>query len=98
MKRPEDLKGKRAWVWREDPVLPPVFQLTGTVMVPTGLPEVLPELSTGNVNVISVSALAAEQLQWASRLDFISRAVVAPNIGGIVLAKARLDALPAGLA
>ena len=94
VKRPEDLKDKRAWVWTEDPVLPPVFQLSGTVMVPKGLPEVLPELSTGNVNVISVSALAAEQLQWASRLDFISRAVVAPNIGGIVMSKAKLDALP----
>jgi TRAP-type C4-dicarboxylate transport system substrate-binding protein len=95
VKRPEDLKDKRAWVWSEDPVLPPVFQLAGTVMVPKGLPEVLPELSTGNVNVISVSALAAEQLQWASRLDFISRAVVAPNIGGIVMARAKLEALPA---
>ena len=91
--KPDDLKGKRGWVWREDPLLPPVFQLTGTVMVPTALPEVLPELSTGNVNVLVVSALAAEQLQWASRLDHISRAVVAPNIGGIFISKAGLDKL-----
>ncbi len=94
-KRPEDLKGKRGWVWREDPLLPPMFQLMGTVIVPTALPEVLPELSTGNVNVLVVSALAAEQLQWASRLDHISRAVVAPNIGGIVISKVSLDRLPA---
>jgi TRAP-type C4-dicarboxylate transport system substrate-binding protein len=95
-KKPDDLKGKRGWVWREDPLLPLVFQLTGTVMVPTAVPEVLPELSTGNVNVLVVSALAAEQLQWASRLDHVSRAVVAPNIGGIVITKAGLDRLPAG--
>jgi TRAP-type C4-dicarboxylate transport system substrate-binding protein len=94
-KKPDDLKGKRGWVWREDPLLPPVFQLTGTVVVPTALPEVMPELSTGNVNVLVVSALAAEQLQWASRLDHISRAVVAPNIGGIVITKAGLERLPA---
>ena len=94
--KPSDLKGKRGWVWREDPLLPPVFQLTGTVMVPTALPEVLPELSTGNVNVLVVSALAAEQLQWASRLDHISSAVVAPNIGGIVISKAGLERLPPG--
>ena len=95
VQKPEDLKGKRGWVWREDPLLPPMFQLTGAVMVPTALPEVLPELSTGNVNVLVVSALAAEQLQWASRLDHISRAVVAPNIGGIVMAKASLEKVPA---
>ncbi len=94
VKKPENLKGKRGWVWREDPLLPPLFQLTGTVVVPTALPEVLPELSTGNVNVLVMSALAAEQLQLASRLDHVSRAVVAPNIGGIVMAKASLDKLP----
>ena len=94
VQKPGDLKGKRGWVWREDPLLPALFQLTQTVVVPTALPEVLPELSTGNVNVLVMSALAAEQLQLASRLDHISRAVVAPNIGGIVMAKASLEKLP----
>ena len=42
--KPEDLKGKRAWVWREDPVLPTLFQQAGSVSVPTSLPEVIPEL------------------------------------------------------
>lgn len=93
LKSPADLKGKRPWVWREDPVLPPLFQAVGAVTVPTSVPEALPELSTGNVNVISVSALAAEQLQWSSRLDHLNLTVVAPNIGGMVLSKAKLDAL-----
>jgi TRAP-type C4-dicarboxylate transport system substrate-binding protein len=61
--------------------------------VPTSVPEVITELSTGNVNMLSVSALAAEQLQWSSRLDHVNLMVVAPNIGGIVLSKAKLDAL-----
>jgi TRAP-type C4-dicarboxylate transport system substrate-binding protein len=93
VRTPADLKGKRAWVWREDPVLPPVFQLAGSVIVPTSLPEVLPELSTGNVTVLSVCALAAEQLQWSSRLDHVTKWIVAPNIGGMVMSKKRLDAL-----
>lgn len=93
IKNPADLKGKRAWVWREDPVLPPLLQVTGAVMVPTALTEVLPELSTGNVTAISVSALASEQLQWSSRLDHLTKMVVAPNIGGLVFGKKRLDAL-----
>jgi TRAP-type C4-dicarboxylate transport system substrate-binding protein len=93
LKNPADLKGKRPWVWREDPVLPPFFQAAGVVPVPTSVPEAVTELSTGNVNIMSVSALAAEQLQWSSRLDNLNLMVMAPNIGGIVLSKAALDKL-----
>jgi len=93
LKNPKDAQGKRPWVWREDPILPALFQALGVVPVPTSAPEALPELSTGNVNVMSVAALAAEQLQWSSRLDHINLMVVAPNIGAVVLSKAKLDAL-----
>jgi TRAP-type transport system periplasmic protein len=93
IKTPADLKGKRPWVWREDPVLPPFFQAVGVVPVPTSVPEAVTELSTGNVNVMSVSGLAAEQLQWASRLDHVNLMVMAPNIGGMVFSKAKLDSL-----
>lgn len=94
VKAPADLKGKRPWVWRDDLILPPVFQVLGVTPVATSVPEALPELSTGNVNAMSVSPLGAEQLQWSSRLDHLNPMVVAPNIGGVVLAKARVDALP----
>lgn len=91
---PDSFKGKRPWVWREDPNMPQVFQAIGGVTtVPTSIPEVLPELSTGNVNGMAVSALAAEQLQWSSRLDHINLMVVGPNIGGLVFSKAKLDSL-----
>ncbi len=91
---PDSVKGKRPWVWKEDPNLPPVFQVIGGVTtVPTSVPEAMPELSTGNVNLMSVSPLAAEQLQWSSRLDHLNLMVIAPNIGGIVFSKAKLDAL-----
>jgi TRAP-type transport system periplasmic protein len=90
---PGDLKGKRPWVWREDPVLFPFFQAAGVVPVPTSVPEAVTELSTGNVNVMSVSALAAEQLQWSPRLDHLNLMVMAPNIGGLVMSRARLEAL-----
>ncbi|MBM4783832.1 MAG: hypothetical protein GQE15_39690 [Archangiaceae bacterium] len=90
---PKDFKGQRPWVWREDPTLSPVFQAANVVAIPLGVPEVLPELSTGNINAMSISALGAEQLQWSSKLDHLSLAVVGPNIGGMVLSKAKLDTL-----
>lgn len=93
--QPGDLKGKKPWVWREDPVIPPFFQssASGVVLVPTGVPEALPELTTGNANVMVTSALAAEQLQWSSRLDNVNLLVVSPNVGGVVIASASLAKL-----
>ncbi|MBX7097929.1 MAG: TRAP transporter substrate-binding protein DctP [Myxococcaceae bacterium] len=91
---PADVKGRTPWVWREDPILPAVFQAVGGVVTKqTSVPEALPELAAGNVDVFSISALAAEQLQLSPRLDQLNLMVVAPNIGGVVLSKDKLKAL-----
>jgi TRAP-type C4-dicarboxylate transport system substrate-binding protein len=91
---PADLKGKHPWVWREDPVLPSLFQTLSVTAVPASTTEVLPLLVTGSIDAMCVSALEAEQLQWSSRLDHINSMVVAPNVGGAVVSKARAEALP----
>lgn len=91
---PGDLKGKRPWVWKDDPFLPTVLQVIKDVTpVLKSVPEAVAELSTGNANGMSVSALGAEQLQWSSRLDHLSDDIIAPNIGGIVLSEASLKSL-----
>jgi TRAP-type C4-dicarboxylate transport system substrate-binding protein len=95
---PGDLRGKKPYVWREDPIMPAMMQVIGGVTpVPLGVPEVLPNLNTGAIDVITAPALAAEQLQWASRLDTINTQVVSATIGALVFTKSRLDALPADL-
>jgi TRAP-type C4-dicarboxylate transport system substrate-binding protein len=95
---PGDLKGKKPYVWREDSITPALLQVIGGVTpVPLGVPEVLPNLNTGAIDVITAPALAAEQLQWASRLDHINTQVVAATIGALVFSKSRLDQLPADL-
>jgi TRAP-type C4-dicarboxylate transport system substrate-binding protein len=57
----------------------------------------LPNLNTGAINVVTAPALAAEQLQWASRLDHINSQPVAATIGALVFTKSKLDALPADM-
>jgi TRAP-type transport system periplasmic protein len=95
---PSDLKGKKPYVWREDPIMPAMLQVIGGVTpVPLGVPEVLPNLNTGAIDVVTAPALAAEQLQWASRLDTINTQVVAASIGALVFSKGKIDALPADL-
>jgi TRAP-type C4-dicarboxylate transport system substrate-binding protein len=61
------------------------------------VPEVLPNLNTGAIDVVTAPCLAAEQLQWASRLDNINTQVVSATIGALVFSKSRLDQLPADL-
>lgn len=92
---PADMKGKKPYVWRDDPITPTVFQVIGGVTpVPLGVPEVLPQLNSGTVNVVTAPALAAEQLQWASRLDHINTQTVGVGIGALVLTSKKLDSLP----
>jgi TRAP-type C4-dicarboxylate transport system substrate-binding protein len=65
--------------------------------VPLNVPEVLPQLNTGAVNIVVAPALAAEQLQWASKLDHIVSNTSGFAIGALVMSTKSLDALPADL-
>src|SRR5262249_8124055 len=72
VKTPDDFKGKKPYMWRDDVVQPILFQIVGGVTpVPLNIPEVLPNLNTGAIDIVIAPALAAEQLQWTSKLDTI---------------------------
>ncbi|MFS8070105.1 MAG: TRAP transporter substrate-binding protein DctP [Byssovorax sp.] len=98
IKGPDDIKGKKPYMWRDDAVAPVLFQVIGGITpVPLNVPEVLPNLNTGAVNLLTAPALAAEQLQWASKLDTIVEDTAGLAIGALVLSSKRLDALPEDL-
>ena len=98
IKTPDDIKGKKPYMWRDDIIQPVLYQIIGGVTpVPLGVPEVLPNLNTGAVNVVTAPALAAEQLQWAPKLDHMVSDVAGTAIGALVFSSKRLDGLPADL-
>jgi TRAP-type C4-dicarboxylate transport system substrate-binding protein len=98
VKSPEDLKGQKPYMWRDDAVGPALFQVIGGITpVPLNVPEVLPNLNTGAVNMLTAPALAAEQLQWSSKLDNMVEDTAGLAIGALVLSSKRIDALPADL-
>ncbi|MEO7326994.1 MAG: TRAP transporter substrate-binding protein DctP [Minicystis sp.] len=95
---PDDIKGKKPYMWRDDIVQPVLYQVIGGVTpVPLNVPEVLPQLNTGAIDIVTAPSLAAEQLQWSSKLDTITSDVTAAAIGALVFSTKRLDALPADL-
>lgn len=98
LRTPDNLKNQKPYKWRDDESSGAVFQVIGGVTpVPLSIPELLPQLNTGAVNVVIAPALAAEQLQWSSKLDHISSEPVGFAIGALVSSSKKLDSLPADL-
>ncbi|MCC6214982.1 MAG: TRAP transporter substrate-binding protein DctP [Polyangiaceae bacterium] len=93
---PADLKGKSPAVIRTDIIAPKLYEVVGDVRpVPGEVTGFLPKLNSGEINVMNTPALAAEQLQWASRLDHMNAGVTGYGIGALVMAQSELDKLPA---
>jgi TRAP-type C4-dicarboxylate transport system substrate-binding protein len=92
---PTDLQGKGVFFLPGDPVQPKLYQTIGGITPKQlGVNEILPGLTSGAVNVMTVPPLAAEQFQWASRVTDISSETLAFAIGALVVSQPRLQALP----
>jgi TRAP-type C4-dicarboxylate transport system substrate-binding protein len=96
VKTPADMKHKNTYYIAGDPVGPVMFSLIGDVTPKqVSVTEILPGLTNGTINVVVAPSLAAEQLQWAARLDNINSAVGGVGIGALVFSSAKIKALPA---
>jgi TRAP-type transport system periplasmic protein len=94
---PDQVKSMKPYMWRDDKISPVFYQVIGVQPVPLNVPEVLPSLKTGTVNMINAPALAVEQLQWASELNNVSEDVTGCAVGALVMNGGRLKALPGDL-
>lgn len=93
---PADLKHRNTFFLAGDPIAPTVFSVIGDVTPrAVTVPEILPGLVNGTIDVLTAPALVAEQLQWAPRLDHLGDDVGGIGIGALVFVAARLAALPA---
>jgi TRAP-type C4-dicarboxylate transport system substrate-binding protein len=95
---PADLQGKGCFFITGDAVQPAIFSAIGGI-TPKQLTvnEILPSLGSGSVNVLVVPPLAAEQLQWASRITHIASQTVSFGIGATIFSAARLQNVPRNL-
>lgn len=94
--RPADLKHKNCYYLPGDPIAPMLYSLIGDITPKqVAVTEILPALTSGSINVLNTPALAAEQLQWASRVDNINTEISGIGIGALVFSSAKLKSLPA---
>ncbi len=95
---PTDLRGKGVFFLQGDPIQPRVYAAIGGITPrQLSMPEILPGLEGGTIDILVVPPLAAEQLQWTSRITHISTETLAFGIGAFVASSARMKALPPNL-
>jgi TRAP-type C4-dicarboxylate transport system substrate-binding protein len=94
VRRPADLQGKGCFFLAGDPIEPKFFTAIGGI-TPRQMTvnEILPGLTSGAISAIAAPPLAAEQLQWASRITNINTMTSAFAIGAIIVSSPRVQAL-----
>ena len=91
---PADLQGKGCFFLAGDPIGPKVFAAIGGITAKEiTVPEILPGLKNGAIQVLTVPPLAAEQLQWASMVTHVNTLTTGFGIGAIIMSSARYQAL-----
>ncbi len=96
VKMPTDLRGKHPGDIADDIIGPKIYAVIGGVTpVPSSVVGFLPKLNSGAIDVMNTPSLAAEQLQWASRLDHINTAKTYFSIGAVVMSAKQLKKMPA---
>jgi TRAP-type C4-dicarboxylate transport system substrate-binding protein len=93
VKSMDDMKQLKIWLWSDDPVSKQLFEGLGIHGVPMGVPDVLPGLSTGQIDSFFGSPLSTLALQWGTHVKFMTSQCVGMATGATVVAKTFWDKL-----
>lgn len=91
--RPSDLRSVRPWQWRDDSMFGEFLSVVGATGVRLGVPEVLPALSTGQVDTVIASATAASALQWHTRVTHVTQQANTILVGATILSQEKYASL-----
>jgi TRAP-type C4-dicarboxylate transport system substrate-binding protein len=87
----DDLRSLKLWLWSDDPVSKQLFTALALHGVPMGVPEVLPGLSTGQIDSFFGSPLSTLALQWAGHVKYMTSLTMSEATGATVISKAAWD-------
>lgn len=93
VKSMDDLKSLKLWLWSDDPISKALFEAMGLHGVPMGVPDVLPALSTGQLDSFFGSPLSTLALQWSTHVKYMTASTVGQATGATVIAKKAWDAI-----
>jgi TRAP-type C4-dicarboxylate transport system substrate-binding protein len=92
--KPSDLKALRPWVWPPAHTLKAMWTAIGCTGVPLGVPEVYGALQTKMIDAVVTTALAGVALQWTAKLNYVTKRVFGPLVGGLVINTKKWDSIP----
>jgi TRAP-type C4-dicarboxylate transport system substrate-binding protein len=91
---PTELRGKGVFFTSGDPITPKIYSTIGGITPKLiNIGEVMPSLANGSINVVTISPLAVEQLQWASRITDVCTQTISFLVGGLLVSSQRLQSL-----
>lgn len=90
---PADFATRHPFVWRDDLVLPSLYQVVRTNSVPLQLPEVLGAIQTGRVDTAITPPVPCLALQWCSRLTHMTDMPLTIVLGGTVMGQSQWASL-----
>ena len=94
--RPEDLKSRRPWAWKDDPVFAGYLSAIGANPVRVGANEVYGGLQTRMIDTVPASAMLAIAVQWYTKLNYMAKQNLNMVIGGSIVKKEFLEQLSPG--
>jgi TRAP-type C4-dicarboxylate transport system substrate-binding protein len=95
LQNPTELRGKGVFFTNGDPIAPKIYSVIGGITPKLfGIADILPGLSNGAINVVTIPPLVVEQLQWAPHITDMCTQTVQFYIGGIVMSSQRMQSLP----
>jgi TRAP-type transport system periplasmic protein len=89
----DDLRSIKLWMWSDDPVSKQLFSALNLHGVPMGVPEVLPGISTGQIDSFFGSPLSTLALQWSTHVKYMSSLTMSQATGATVIAKKVWDSI-----
>jgi TRAP-type C4-dicarboxylate transport system substrate-binding protein len=83
----------RVWAWTDDPIVRALLQAFGVTGVPLGVPDVLPALNTGQIDVVYGSSLTTLSIGWYRKVKYMIDVPLVYATGAVVVSKRELDKL-----
>lgn len=90
----DELQRRRVWLWQGDPLGQAWFEASGVSPVPLSITDVFNSLSTGLIDTVYCTPLAALALQWFTKTDYMTDIPMANGIGALVVSSRFYEDLP----
>ena len=93
----DDLKKRRIWLWQDDRLIEAMFKASKLAPVPLSITDVFTSLSTGLIDTVPCTPLAAIGLQWFTKTEYITKVPMSNAISALVATKQFYAKLPPDL-